>query len=267
MALQKRFSQNRPVRRVAAWLSLLLLAGLTPFAPAATIVEPVPELNDPIAGASLAVEVRTLKPAEPIAARGILRTKKSGQPATEAKFNFLSKPAGVEWQAVYEIAPSNAPPLCFAIIHRASGTNLYAQYSGGVSNLDSATLKPIPAGTPLLFSDFTVGELALEFLHWPSQVLLRRELKRSRSCDVLESKNPLGDGPAGYSRVVSWVDRETRGILQAEAFDHAGKLTKEFSVGSFKKIKGKYQLEEMEIQSPPTKSRTWLKFDLEAAPD
>ena len=86
-------------------------------------------------------------------------------------------------------------------------------------------------------------------------------MKRSRGCSVLESTNP-NPTTNGYSRVVSWIDEESGGIVQAEAYDFNGKLLKEFAPKSFKKVNGQWELQEMEIRNVQTGSRTRLEFDL-----
>jgi Outer membrane lipoprotein-sorting protein len=114
---------------------------------------------------------------------------------------------------------------------------------------------------PFANSDFWVADLGLEFFHWPEQKILKHELRRSRACTVLESTNP-NPSPNGYSRVVSWIDNETLGIVHAEAYDAKGKLLKVFDPKSFKKVNGQWELQDMEIRNVQTGSRTRLEFDL-----
>ena len=104
-------------------------------------------------------------------------------------------------------------------------------------------------------------DLGLEFFHWPQQKILRKENKRSRGCMVLESTNP-NPSANGYSRVVSWIDEESGGIVHAEAFDARNKLLKEFDPKSFKKVNGQWELQEMEIRNVQTGSRSRIEFDL-----
>jgi len=113
---------------------------------------------------------------------------------------------------------------------------------------------------PFADSDFWIADLGLEFFHWPEQKILKHEMRRGRACKVLESTNPH-PSPNGYSRVVSWIDNETLGIVQAEAYDAKGKLLKEFYPKSFKKVNGQWELQEMEIRNDQTGSRTRLEFD------
>jgi hypothetical protein len=114
---------------------------------------------------------------------------------------------------------------------------------------------------PFAGSDFWVADLGLEFLHWPTQRLLRKEIRRGQGCDVLESVNPQ-PAPGAYSRVVSWVDRDTDGIINAEAYDSKGKLLKEFAATDIKKVRGQWELKGMEISNRQTGSRTTIEFDL-----
>ena len=113
---------------------------------------------------------------------------------------------------------------------------------------------------PFAGSDFWVADLGLEFFHWPEQRVLRKEMRRGQSCNVLESVNPAGAG--AYARVMSWIDIDTGGIIYAEAYDPRGKLLKEFEPKSVKKVRGEWQLQEMEMENRQTGSRTWIEFDL-----
>src|SRR5882724_11705853 len=86
-------------------------------------------------------------------------------------------------------------------------------------------------------------------------------IRRSSFCDVLESVNPK-PGP-GYSRVVSWVERESpHGIVHADAYDTRGEIVKKFDPSGIEKVHGEYQLQEMEIRNRKTGSRTWIAFNL-----
>ncbi len=122
-----------------------------------------------------------------------------------------------------------------------------------------------PAGNllvPFAGSDFWLVDLGLDFFHWPEQRLMKKEQRRGEACYVLESATPK-PAPGGYSRVVTWLDQDTLGIVAAEAYDARGKLMKEFEPKSFKKVNGQWRLKEMEIRNEQTDSRTSLIFDVE----
>jgi len=111
-------------------------------------------------------------------------------------------------------------------------------------------------------SDFWIADLGLEFFHWPGQKILKRENSRGRVCKVLESTNP-NPSTNGYSRVDSWIDEETLGIVQAYAYDAQGKKLKEFYPKDFKKdANGQWQVGMMEMDNVQTGSRSRIEFDL-----
>ena len=116
---------------------------------------------------------------------------------------------------------------------------------------------------PFAKSDFWLCDLGLEFFHWPAQKVLPNptRLKLGRAYTLLESSNP-NPSTNGYSRVLSWIDKETGGVLAAEAYDFNGKLLKEFWPKTFKKVNGQWELQEMDIRNVQTGSRTRLEFDL-----
>ncbi len=114
---------------------------------------------------------------------------------------------------------------------------------------------------PFAGSDFWLCDLGLEFFHWPEQKILKRENSRGRVCKVLESTNP-NPSTNGYSRVVSWIDEETLGIVQAYAYDAQGKKLKEFYPKDFKKVDGQWQVGMMEMDNVQTGSRSRIEFDL-----
>jgi hypothetical protein len=144
------------------------------------------------------------------------------------------------------------------VIHNGANPN---EYRVKTSNSETKTLSGNEAAVPFANSDFWLSDLGLEFFHWPQQNVTRKEMKRSRSCKVLESVNPK-PSPRGYSRVLSWIDNESHGIVMAQAFDANGKQLKEFIPKKVQKIDGQWQLQEMEIDNDQTDSSTRVDFDL-----
>ena len=111
---------------------------------------------------------------------------------------------------------------------------------------------------PFAGSDFSIADLGLEFLHWPEQDLTKKEVKRSLSCDLLESVNPHLV-PGGYSRVISWIDIESHGIVMAQAYDSRGKLLKEFIPKKIEKVRGQWQLRRWKlIMTRPAPAHAWI---------
>ena len=125
-------------------------------------------------------------------------------------------------------------------------------------------ITPTEAATKALAgSDFSLSDLGLEFLHWPGQKILRGDTARGRLCKVLESTNP-NPSTNSYSRVLSWIDNESLGIVEAKAYDASGKLLKEFYPKDIKKVDGQWQVGSMEIDNVQTGSRSRLEFDLQS---
>jgi len=159
------------------------------------------------------------------------------------------------WQVIYQTAPTNgAPAETLTILHSPGHTNRYS-FAVGAAPVASTPLTHAFAG-----SDFWLLDLGLEFFHWPQQRALRAEMSRTRPCRVLESVTPQ-PVPGGYARVLSWIDNETGGILQAEAYNAQHKLLKKFKLGSFHKIEGQWQLRDMTIRDARTNRETRLAFD------
>ena len=215
---------------------------------------------DPVKlGQSLAQELRSAAPPDSTAFTGTLKITKPGfTNSVPISCKIDKRPDG--WTVTYETkGGGNQPPQCFAIKHSPDKPNgyLYSEGSGELRELARNQLT-----LPLAGSDFWLMDLGLDFLWWPQQRVTEFEMRRGRSCRILESRDPKPP-PGGYARVLSWVDVETDGILMAEAYDAGNNKLKSFEVGSFKKVKGEYQLQDMEIRNPKAKTRTKLEFNLQ----
>ncbi|MGO8836276.1 MAG: outer membrane lipoprotein-sorting protein [Limisphaerales bacterium] len=199
------------------------------------------------------------RPASNFTQTGILKIRDAKGGRTEIPIRFqiiVAEPDSLSWSSHYEMTTTNNPAR-LTIVHGDGKPNGYRLFKGGgQSDLDrNQTMIPF-AG-----SDFWVADLGLEFFHWPAQKLLKKVVRSSRGCSVLESTNPAPT-TNGYARVVSWIDSENGGILHAEAYDARGKLLKEYDTRKLKKMDGQWRVEEMEIENDQTGSRTRLEFDL-----
>ena len=234
-----------------------------------------------IEGRVLAHEILAQRPNTNSVLVGLLkiRATKGGLSLIPVKFEIFVRE--IDWQNTYSFEirrpfPNGEWEITsnkLVITHTVFGTNQYqvVGHTGGYfgPNLGSSDhnfgIDFHQSGDGLMErfaeSDFSFADLGLEFLHWPEQKVLKHEMRRSRACKVLESTNP-NPSTNGYSRVVSWIDNESSGIVHADAFDAKGKLLKEFDPKEFKKVNGQWQLQEMEIRNVQTKSRTRIEFDL-----
>jgi len=149
------------------------------------------------------------------------------------------------------------------VIHRSNAPNeyLYARADGPSAPLPKpAPLSPEDAAaTPLAGSDFSAGDLGLDFLHWPQQLKSKGEMRLGQPCYVLESRDPAAKV---IVRVKSYIDKESNSPIVAEGYDAMDHEVKEFYLHGFKKINGHWRLENLEIRDKRKHSHTELKFDL-----
>ena len=222
----------------------------------------VPTTSGPItdpekAGQELVQKLRAMTPAENSSVSGVLKIRDREGTTREVPVSCQVVGGSNIWKVTYQ-AKVEGSAETLTIVHSAGQANEYLYTKPGAS--EPQKLNGQQAMIPFAGSDFWLADLGLEFLHWPKQRLLKTEMRKSRWCNVLQSDNP---GKAGYARVVSWLDKESGGPIIAEGYNSAGKLLKEFSIKSLKKVEGRYELEEMEIRSEETKSRTRLEFNFD----
>lgn len=218
-----------------------------------------------IKGREVARQIREASPSSNFTNTGTLQIRTSSGNRTNV--GFLGKVTLTEagWDNNYRT--TSAQPVdenalvSLLISHSPSEPNKY--FFTDTGDCMPVVLQGNEAAIPFAGSDFWLFDLGLEFFHWPAQKVLPKttSLKRGREYTLLESTNP-SPPTNGYSRVLSWIDKESNGILQAEAYDAQGKLLKIFEPKSFKKVNGQWELQEMEIRNVQTGSRTRLEFDL-----
>jgi hypothetical protein len=217
-------------------------------------------------GRALVADLLSQRPEGEATNSGLMKIRSSNGNQRGVHVKFAVIPQGRNWLNTYESeAAGGGAGQVLTILHSEGNPNRYWLSADPDSRSALTNGTPLAAEqtmVPFAQSDFWVADLGLEFLHWPQQLLLKQEMRRSRSCNVLSSINPE-PRPGGYSRVVSWLDIESGGIVLAQAFDARDRLLKEFAPKEMKKIQGQWQLEEMEIKNLQTGSRTRVQFDLD----
>ena len=217
------------------------------------------------AGRRLADDLLTQKPEANSTNSGVLRIRDSNDRERRIRVKFEIYATPTNWVSVYQTIPADgAAAEELAVIHSGQQPNEYLLTQPAGPNASAARPTRLNADqimVPFASSDFWVADLGLEFLHWPRQRVLKRELRHGQPCAVLESVNPHPAAP-GYARVTSWVDTDNGGVLHADAYDARGQLMKEFDPCGLKKVNGRRELEEMEMRNRKTRSHTWIKFDL-----
>jgi Outer membrane lipoprotein-sorting protein len=205
-----------------------------------------------IQGRQLAQKLLAQQPSENFTNTGQLLIRGKNVPSVGLRFQFQAIVNASNWQTIYETT-SESYQVKFLVVHDI-GSIQYFEMRGD----ENVKCEPTAhfAG-----SDFWLCDLGLEFFRWPQQKIMKKEFTRQCACIVLESTIP-DPSTNGYSRVDSWIDEKSGGIVQAFAYDAQGKLLKEFYPTSLKKVDGQYQVQEMEMLNDQTKSRTRLIFDL-----
>jgi hypothetical protein len=215
-------------------------------------------------GRELTAELRSRIPSCNYTNTGTLEIRPRGGDVVELPIRFTVQVLEDRWLSFYEALAPGAEDRVdrLTIVHQPGKPSRY--YRSAPDALDQAApLTPETlAGLKFAGSDFWACDLGLEFLSWPGQRVLMKDMRSGQSCNVLESTtpHPLANG---YARVVSWLDIDTGGVVFAESYDTNQKRVKEFAPKAFKKVDGEWQLEEMRMENLKTRSRTTIFFDLE----
>ncbi len=140
-----------------------------------------------------------------------------------------------------------------AITWDTPGAPSYRFFEG--SPLRAAPLPPL--NQPILETDITWLDLSLSFLWWPGGEPRGTGSVRGRTCDILDVAAPEGV-VTDFDGVRLWVERRLGIVMRAEGYDAQGKLRRRMEVRSFKKIRDRWVLKDLEFQSFPEKTRTSL---------
>lgn len=242
-----------------AWAAVLLLGARCPGAPA--------ELSEAqVEGRQLARQLRELRPAENSRLAGVLKIRESRSRRWEIPVLLETVVTATNWFTRYTTSTTNNHDAVSLLVVRCDDRpnqyRLSKPAPADDSESESRNLSGEEAMIPFAGSDFWLADLGLEFLYWPEQRLLKKELRKGQSCYVLESTRPPPVSN-GYARVVSWIDMDSGGIIHADAYDANRRLLKQFDPQKLKKVNGQWQLREMEMYNAQTRSRTRIEFDLD----
>jgi hypothetical protein len=120
--------------------------------------------------------------------------------------------------------------------------------------LEEITPGKVEKVSPRRFSErvrdtqITYEDLSLSFLYWPNATVQGSETVLMQNCWVVRVHPPHGD--TQYGTVDLWISKKTGALMQAQAYDPAGKLLRKFKVISGQPIgDGLWILKEMHIES------------------
>lgn len=114
-----------------------------------------------------------------------------------------------------------------------------------------------PLGEQIEDTDITWIDLSLSFLHWKGGRTTGSEEVRGRDCYVIDIDAPKGT--PGYSGVRMWIEPKIHILLRAESYNGKVELMRRLDVKSFKKINDRWFVGEIELQSLPSKHKTYLR--------
>ena len=237
----RRFSPISSALSMALISALLLLDGLQ-------AVEPLPDGNQ------LAKTIRNLIPEENVEIRATMEVIERENKRLETEVVIQVEKLGLaQWQTTYKAKRDEDVSEHWRVRREIGQLNRY-EHKGRLA-------KRTEILSSMAGSSFYIADFGMEFLHWPSQTVLKTQRRKSRLCHVLESRNPK-PAEGEYHRVVSWVDKETGGILLADIYTAEAKPIKRFAVKGLTKKNGRWQVDEMEMRDTKTRARSRLYFHL-----
>ena len=212
--------------------------------------------------------IRSRVPVNRIESQGVLKIRAPKTKVRTVPVVFEVNPLTEDsWESVYQATLPEGRQERLLIRSYTSGPNEYILGTKSESDAEWEFKKLAPGEESAISfagTDFWLCDLGLEFLSWPEQLFLRREMRKGRPCRAIQSSPDERLGTM-YARVVSWADNESDGIVMAQAYNEFNKRLKEFEVQSFKKVKGVWQLKKMTIYDNLSDSRTTLEIDLEVS--
>jgi hypothetical protein len=246
-------------------LSTCVAGSLFAAGPTHVFTPPVAPAHPDVAGRELVVRLLALQPAGGVTNGATLTNylRKKFQSAVPLRLEVSVTESN--WTTAYVQLDENSHDAArFVVVRNLSGPNEYYVESRTNGVRSRETYEGQAALVPIAGSQFTLADVGMEFLRWPTQRLLTKEICRTQACDKLESVAPEG-WTNGYVRVISWFDIDTGGPVLVEAYNARGEKVKEFKPNRFKKVDGQFQVEELEMSDPRTSSRTTLRFQLNAS--
>ena len=224
-----------------------------------------PAEGDQPAGRRILAAVRRNLPREPLLIEGsLLVRKRRGFVLSEIPFQMRLEWGAAPPRAVYTVGDAFGGEQERLTVLRDAGKGARFTYMRG----DPPAPAPLPdLEAPIRDTALSWVDLTLSFLWWTDAQRVGTEDVRGRPCHVLDVQ-PAGAGPddGAYARVRLWIDRKLLMLLQAEAFDEAGRAIKRLWIDSFKKVDDRWMIKDMDVQGPSDVRRTRLTvYDVSAA--
>ncbi|MFH0954439.1 MAG: outer membrane lipoprotein-sorting protein [Verrucomicrobiota bacterium] len=112
--------------------------------------------------------------------------------------------------------------------------------------------------SPVAGTDISWIDLSLSFLWWTGGRTVGSETIKGRFCYMVDLPAPPKEA-ATYAGVRLWIDPQIRILLQAAAYDRAGQLVKLLEVKSFRKVRGVWVIQNIDVETLPSRHKTSLR--------
>ena len=209
----------------------------------------------PRAAQPLLNDVISRLPDIPLRIEGDLIVRKStGQPEEQYKVDMELDWWATPPTAQYTLRDRFAAPLSHLSITWGDEGEPSRRYFQG----DPLTAAPLPdLQAPLLDTDLSWIDLSLSFLWWRSGAILGAESVRGRECLIVDLPAP-SDAPLTLGGVRLWIDPKIGMLLQAESFNEQGERIRRMEIKSFKKIKDRWVIKDIEFRRYPNPGQSTL---------
>ncbi len=129
-------------------------------------------------------------------------------------------------------------------------------------------IRPARFDTRVRDTDLSYEDLSLRFLYWPKAEVTGEQTMVLQKCWIVRVA-PASAADSQYGSVKLWIAKNSGALMQAEAFDDAGKFVRRFKVVSGQKTsEGLWILKEMRIEwvnpgQGTDRTPTYLNIDSE----
>jgi hypothetical protein len=196
-------------------------------------------------------------PQEPIKIEGTLTVRRQrGQTIAEHPYTIRLDWGRPDPSAVYEIRDGFGRTQERLTVTRPGPRAVLKIETG--DPLVAAPSPPTLAGR-VSGTDLTWLDLTLDFLWWRDARIEGQESVRGRLCDIVVAQPP--EPIPGCSAVRLWLDRQVGFLVQAEQLDPQGAPSRRMWVRSVKKIRERWIIRDMEIESLNSDHRTRLHVE------
>ncbi len=237
------------------WLAAFLVGAGTALLRAAVQEEPPPDASTCPPAAELLSRVVASLPDVPLTVTAQLQSRsRTGQREKTLNAEMRLDWSGRPPSARYTLSDAFGDPLEALNIVWRRGRRSYEYLAG--PGLAPAAVPDLSA--PVQGMEVSWMDLSFSFLWWPGGETVGAEKIKGRYCCIVDLPAPEGEGGI-YAGVRLWIDPQINLLLQAAGYDAAGVPLRLLEVKSFKKVKDVWVIQNVDIQSLPSRRRTSLR--------